>query len=68
MAAVHRMEHWLVDVKRWMVDNRPKLNDSETEVLVVLRTQQRQHVHNIKVKAGDSDIVPSKCVRNVREW
>ncbi len=64
-AAVHRMEQCLIDVKSWMVNNRLKLNDSKTEVLVVVRKQQRQHVQNIKVKVGDSEIVPSKCVRNL---
>ncbi len=64
-AAVHRMEQCLVDVKSCMVDNRLKLNDSETEVLVVARKQQRHNVQNIKVKVGDSEIVPSKCVRNL---
>ncbi len=64
-AAVDRVEQSLVDVKSWMVNNMLKLNDSKTEVLVVVRKQQPHHVQNIRVKVGDSEIIPSKCVRNL---
>ena len=60
-----RMEECLADIRRWMVQNMLKLNDSKTEVLVVVRKEQRLSVRNIKVKVGDSSIVPSKCVRNL---
>ena len=49
-AAVHRMEQCLVDLKSWMANNRLKLNDSKTEVLVLVTKQQRHHVQNIRVK------------------
>ncbi len=48
-----------------MVDNKLKLHDSKTEVLVVVRKQKRQYVQNIKAKVGDSETESSKCVRNL---
>ena len=59
------MERCLSDVRSWMIHNKLMLNDSKTEITFVVRNDQRKNVENIKVKVGNSYIVPSKCVRNL---
>ena len=63
--AVMEMEKCLVAVRCWMLCNKLKLNDSKTEVMIVMRNDQRKKVKNIRLKIGESFIVPSKCVRNL---
>lgn len=41
------------------------LNDSKTEVLIVVKANQRKCIHDIKIKIGDSTITPAKCVKNL---
>jgi hypothetical protein len=48
-----------------MVTNKMKLNDSKTEVLVVVKKSQRKCVEDIRVRVGDSVVIPSKRVRNL---
>ncbi len=48
-----------------MVNNKLKLNDSKTEVMRVVRKQQRHYLQNINVKVGDSERVRLKCIRNL---
>ena len=64
-ATVVNMERCLLDIRNWMMRNKLKLNDTKTEVLVVVKASQRKHVEAIRVKIGDSIIVPAKCVRNL---
>ncbi len=64
-AVAHSREQCLEDVKSWMVNNKLELSGSKVEVPVVVRKQQRYCIQNIKLKVRDSEIVPSKCVRNM---
>jgi len=63
--SIKNMESCLDDVRKWMVGNRLKLNDSKTEMLVIVRKDQRNCVDNIRVMVGDCSITPSKRVRNL---
>ena len=62
---VTKMERCLVDVRSWMIHNRLMLNDCKTEVLCVVRGNQKKLVEHIKVKIGGSFIASSTCVRNL---
>jgi hypothetical protein len=62
---VRNMERCLVEVRSWMQSNKLRLNDAKTEVLIVAKPNQRKCVHDITIKIGDSNITPTKCVKNL---
>ena len=48
-----------------MQSNKLRLNDAKTEVLVVVKPNQRKCVQDITIRIGDSNITPTKCVKNL---
>jgi hypothetical protein len=49
-------------MKGWITANRVKLNDSKTDALLV---HGKNRPHEFLIIAGDVQIVPSECVRNL---
>jgi hypothetical protein len=62
---VATMEKCLDEVKLWMSQNRLKLNEKKTEVLIIATKHQRMKVANIRVKIGENVIQPTEYVRNL---
>ena len=54
----------LLELSTWMKINKLKLNDDKTEMLVICHPCVKHKIQNISRKVGDSDIVPTKYVRN----
>jgi len=51
--------------KYWMAYNKLKLNDSQTEVLVVTSKVHAEMNQDMKLKIGDTAIKPTEAARNL---
>ena len=58
------MEILIDDIRGWCSDNMLKLNDSETEMMVI-SSKFRPSVHLDHIKIGESSISPSETVQNL---
>ena len=65
ISAISRMEKCVLDMSNWMKANKLKLNDDKTEVLVICHPNVKHKIPVISLKIGDSNIAPSKSVRNL---
>ena len=64
-AVIDKVERCVTEVKTWMIQNRLKLNDDKTE-LIVFSTKRHSHLSSsIGVKIGDITITPSSVVRDL---
>ena len=63
--AIKRVEACLNDIVSWMNNNMLKLNADKTELVLFSSKHHSQHISDITVKVGDSQIVPSQYVRNL---
>jgi hypothetical protein len=59
------MENCLADIHKWMVLNKLKLNDSETELVIITSKGSSSISHNISISFGEETIMPKKTVRNL---
>ena len=62
---IMRMESCLQDVRKWMTENKLKLNEQKTETLIITREVDKAKAEGIKIRVGDAEINPSKWVRNL---
>lgn len=62
---VKKLELCLKDVRHWMIQNKLKLNDSKTEVMVITSKANIKYVDNIKVVIGDAEIRPKLVLRDL---
>ena len=65
---VKKMEKCLEEIRRWMANNKLKLNEKKTEVLVVTTKTTQKHTEHLTVKIGDDIIKPSSAVRDLGGW
>ena len=65
---VKKMEKCLEEIRMWMGKNQLKLNDSKTEVLVVVSKAQAHRTEDISIKIGSSFVRPSQEVKNLGCW
>ena len=65
ISAKSRMEKCILELSTWMKINKLKLNDDKTEMLVICHPCLKHKIKNISLRIGDSDIVPTKSVRNL---
>jgi len=65
---IHRVEQCLKDITSWMNANMLKLNAEKTEVIVFSSKHNSQHVSDVSIIVGDTNIKPSDCVRNLGAW
>jgi hypothetical protein len=65
---ITRMETCLRDVRKWMTENKLKLNEQKTETLIITRDTDKAKAEGIKIRVGDAEIAPSKWVRNLGSY
>ena len=63
--AMTRMEACIAEIRSWMAKNFLKLNDSKTEFIIFGSDCNLQKVSVRAVSVGDSEVLPSKTVRNI---
>jgi len=62
---VYQVEKCVSDVRKWMLENRLKLNDDKTE-LIVFASKRYSHLStSLQLKVGDIVITPSPFVRDL---
>ena len=64
-ASVSMLEKCTAFIRRWMLNNRLKLNDSKSEFLVIGTSQQISKISIDCIKVGFSNVKPSDTVRNL---
>ncbi len=62
--AVRCMENCLADVKKWMLVNKLKMNDSKTEFIIIGSRQQLDKIEFSSIQVGNSVV---KAVESVRD-
>ena len=65
MRAIEKMESCCLEVKKWMLINKLKLNDQKTEVLLCGPPQRRENVPAKSLLVGDSRIQFSDVVKTL---
>ena len=63
--AVSKVDKCVEDIKDWMMQNKLKLNDDKTEVLLINSPRQKNKINLIPVQIGDCQIVRSKTIKNL---
>ena len=63
--ALEAMERCISDLRKWMYQDKLKINDDKTEFLVIRSTQQLLKIHHCSVRVGTIDIKPVKVERNL---
>ena len=63
--ATERMSACISDLKSWINENKLKLNDEKTEVLVIGRTQQRAKILISSLKVELCDVPITTSARNI---
>jgi hypothetical protein len=64
-SAMARLNSCLVDIRAWMADNFLKLNDDQTELLLIGNPKRVVKIQNFQVLVGDNAVKPSACARNL---
>ena len=62
------MERCISDLRKWMYQDKLKINDDKTEFLVIGSKHQLQKIDNCSVRVGTIDIKPVSEVRNLGAW
>ena len=66
--AVCAMERCIVDLRKWMYQDKLKINDDKTEFLIIGSRQQLLKINPCTIRVGTIDIKPVSEVRNLGSW
>ena len=65
LESISKVNSYLSDIRRWMITNKLKINDSKTEFIVVRSPQLRCDLSGLSVNVGESQITQSLKVRDL---
>ena len=63
--AISRMQLCVADLRFWLRNNKLKINDDETEPMVICSPSYRNKLQIDSISIGDTNIAPSASVRNI---
>ena len=63
--ALHVIQNCVNDVRKWMLVNKLKINDSKTEFLIIGSKHQLSKITIDSIKIGDSEKRPVTSVKNL---
>ena len=66
--ALEGMERCISDLSKWMYWEKLKINNDNTEFLVIGSRQQLLKIHHCSVRVGTIDIKSVKVVHNLGAW
>ncbi|KAL9978241.1 hypothetical protein ACROYT_G015736 [Oculina patagonica] len=66
--AVCTMERCISDLRKWMYQDKLKINDDKTEFLIIGSRQQLLKINDCTIRVGTTDIKPVSEVRNLGSW
>ena len=55
------------EIKLWMSENKLKLNDSKTEVMLIIPPNWKNKIHMDTLRIGDAAITPTYYAKNIGE-
>ena len=67
-AALSAMQNCIADIRKWMLQNRLRLNDDKTEFITIGTRQQLAKVNIDSMQVGESSIAPTSRVKNLGCW
>ena len=56
------------DIRKWMLQDRLKLNDDKTEFIIIGTKQQLAKVNIDSLQVGESTVTPASKVKNLGCW
>ena len=65
LEAISKVNSCLSDIRRWMITNKLKTNDSKTEFIVSRSPQLRCDLSGLSLNVAESQIMPSLKVRDL---
>ena len=65
LESILKVNSCLSDIRRWMITNKLKINDSKTEFIVFKSPQLRCDLSGLSVNVGESQITQSLKVRDL---
>ena len=65
LESILKVNSCLSDIRRWMITNKLKINDSKTEFIVLRSPQLRCDLSGLSVNVGESQITQSLKVRDL---
>ena len=65
LESISKVNSCLSDIRRWMIANKLKINDSKTEFIVFRSPQLRCDLSGLSVNVGESQITQSLKVRDL---
>ena len=66
--AISVIESCVNDLRKWMIQDKLKLNDGKTELLVIGSKQQLQKLNPCHVRVGNADVHPVPIARDLGVW
>ena len=65
--ASKNLEHYISDIRKCLIQNKQKINDSKTEMLVITTPMHYKHIlhENPRLKVGNEQIKPFTIVQNL---
>ena len=66
--AVCAMERCIGDLRKWMYQDKLKINDDKTEFLIIGSRQQLLKINHCTIRVGTIDVKPVSEVRNLGSW
>ena len=65
LESISKVNSCLFDVRRWIISNKLKINDSKTEFIVFRSQQLRCDLNGLSVNVGEIQITQSLMVRDL---
>ena len=65
MEAISKLNSCLADIRRWMITNKLKINDSKTQFIVCRSPQLKCKLSVLSVNVGENMITQSSKVRDL---
>ena len=65
LESISKVNSCLSDIRRWMITNKLKINDSKTEFIVFRSPQLRCDLSGLSVNVGESQVTQSLTVRDL---
>ena len=66
--AVYAMERCISDLRKWMYQDKLKINDDKTEFIIIGSRQQLLKINPCSIRVGSTNIKPVSEVRNLGSW
>ena len=66
--AISVTESCVNDLRKWMIQDKLKLNDGKTELLIIGSKQQLQKLNPCHVRVGNADVLPVPIARDLGVW